>query len=70
MNESAPNHRWTRSIRFLREVSQELAKVIWPTRKELITYSVVVVTTVIVLGLFVFVLDQLFSRLSLMLFGR
>jgi preprotein translocase subunit SecE len=29
--------------RFIREVVAELRKVIWPTRKELITYSVVVV---------------------------
>jgi preprotein translocase subunit SecE len=29
--------------RFVREVVAELRKVIWPTRKELVTYSVVVV---------------------------
>jgi preprotein translocase subunit SecE len=51
-------------------VGQELAKVIWPTRKELITYSIVVVVMVVVLGSFIYVLDQLFARLIIDLFGR
>jgi preprotein translocase subunit SecE len=57
-------------VSFLREVPQELRKVIWPTRSELITYTIVVVVTVIVLGSFVYVLDQLFARLILDLFGE
>ena len=69
MNESVSNRPWTRPIRFLREVRQELDKVTWPTGKEVIIYAGVVVMTVVVLGLFVFVLDQLFSRFALMLFG-
>ena len=52
-------HRW---IRFLREVRDELAKVVWPSRREVITYSIVVLVTVMVLGLFVFGLDVLFSK--------
>lgn len=61
--ESSPIRRWTRLVGFLREVRQELGKVIWPTRRELITYSIVVVVAVMVLGSFVYVLDQLFARL-------
>jgi preprotein translocase subunit SecE len=68
--EPSPFRRWTRLVRFLREVGQELAKVIWPTRSELITYSIVVVVTVVVLGSFIYVLDQLFARLIIDLFGR
>ena len=52
-------HPW---IRFLRDVRDELAKVVWPSRKEVVTYSIVVIVTVLVLGLFVFGLDVLFSR--------
>jgi preprotein translocase subunit SecE len=44
--------------------------VIWPTRSELITYSIVVVVTVVVLGSYVFILDQLFAQLIVDLFGR
>jgi preprotein translocase subunit SecE len=68
--EPSPVRRSTRLVRFLREVGQELAKVIWPTRSELITYSIVVVVTVVVLGSFIYVLDQLFAHLIIYLFGR
>ena len=47
---------------FLKEVRQELKKVDWPTRKELGTYTVVVLATVIVLTSFVFALDLGFSK--------
>jgi preprotein translocase subunit SecE len=68
--EPSPFRRWTRLVGFLREVRQELAKVIWPTRSELITYSIVVVVTVVVLGSFIYVMDQLFARMIIDLFGR
>jgi preprotein translocase subunit SecE len=60
-------HRW---IRFLREVRDELAKVVWPSRKEVLTYSIVVIVTVLVMGLFVFSLDVLFSRVVVDLFDE
>ena len=53
---------------FLKEVRQELKKVIWPTRKELVTYTIVVLATVIVLTSYVFGLDVLFSRFVLDVF--
>jgi preprotein translocase subunit SecE len=59
------NHRW---LRFLREVRDELAKVVWPSRREVVTYSIVVIVTVLVMGLFVFGLDVLFSRVVVELF--
>jgi preprotein translocase subunit SecE len=55
---------------FLREVREELARVTWPTRKELAAYSIVVVVAVAVLGSLVFGLDQLLFRTILRLFGR
>jgi len=39
--------------RFLREVFDELRKVVWPTWGELYRYTLVVIFTVIVLGLFI-----------------
>jgi preprotein translocase subunit SecE len=50
---------------FLREVRQELKKVDWPTRKELITYTVVVLVTITVLTVYVFGLDSVFERVIL-----
>ncbi len=58
----------TGARQFLKEVRQELRKVIWPTRKELATYTVVVLLTVIVLTSYVFGLDVVFSRFILDVF--
>jgi len=54
---------------FLKEVRQELKKVNWPTRQELVAYTVVVLVSVTVLTSFVFGLDFLFSKLVLKVFG-
>jgi len=54
---------------FLREVRGELRRVAWPTRRVVISYSVVVLVTVTVMTLYVFGLDQLFGQLVLELFG-
>jgi len=54
---------------FLKEVRQELGKVLWPTRKELITYTIVVLVTVVVLTTYVFGLDVVFSRFVLDIFA-
>ena len=48
---------------FLKEVRQELRKVDWPSRRELISYTIVVLVTVIVMTSLVFGLDFVFSKL-------
>lgn len=58
----------TSARQFLKEVRQELRKVIWPTRQELVTYTIVVLVTVTVLTAFVFGLDAVFSRFVLDVF--
>ena len=50
------------SRQFLKEVRQELKKVDWPTRRELISYTVVVLATIIVMTTYVFGLDFVFSK--------
>ncbi len=44
---TAPSRKRTKPLTFLKEVKGELARVAWPTRTEVITYSVVVLVTVI-----------------------
>jgi preprotein translocase, SecE subunit, bacterial len=39
--------------RFIREVFDELRKVVWPTWGELYRYTLVVIVTVIILGVFI-----------------
>ena len=47
---------------FLKEVRLELKKVDWPSRRELISYTVVVLATLIVTTLYVAGLDYVFSK--------
>ncbi len=54
---------------FLREVRSELRKVAWPARKELISYSVVVLVSVTIITLFITGLDYVFGQLILRMFG-
>jgi preprotein translocase subunit SecE len=54
---------------FIREVISELGKVIWPTRKELLTYTGVVIVFVAVIMTIVGLLDYGFARAILFVFG-
>jgi len=49
---------------FLREVFDELRKVVWPTWGELYRYTLVVIFTVIVLGVFIGGTDYLLSEVA------
>jgi preprotein translocase subunit SecE len=54
---------------FNRQVVSELRKVIWPTRQELVTYTIVSITFVASMVAFVGVLDYLFTKLIFSMFG-
>jgi preprotein translocase subunit SecE len=54
---------------FFREIISELGKVIWPTRKELLTYTTVVVVFVAIMMTIVASLDYGFARAILYVFG-
>ena len=51
-----------RSVKFFREVKQELKKVAWPSREELTTYTIVVFGVTTVLTLLVFGMDWAFNK--------
>ena len=53
---------------FLKDVRQELKKVAWPTRKELVGYTIVVLVAVVVLTAMVFGMDLSFSKAVLRVF--
>ena len=46
---------------FLREVKVELKKVTWPTKKQLIAYTLVVFVTVFMVATLIWVIDSFFS---------
>lgn len=54
---------------FLREVRSELRKVAWPARKELISYSIVVLVSVSIITLYITGLDYVFGQAILRMFG-
>ena len=54
---------------FLRQVVAELRKVIWPTRKELVTYTIVVIVFVAAMAAIVAGYDYIFTRGVLLIFG-
>ena len=54
---------------FFRQVIAELRKVVWPTREQLATYTLVVMVFVTILALVVSVFDFGFTKLVLQIFG-
>lgn len=52
-----------RATKYIREVRQELKKVAWPSREELMTYTIVVFVMTTVLTLVVFGMDWGFNKL-------
>ena len=47
--------------KFFKEVSSELKKVAWPSKKQVIKNTLIVIAAVIIIGIFIWALDLLFS---------
>ena len=60
----------TGPVQFLREVRGELRKVAWPTRPEIINYSIIVLFTVVVLTAYIATLDFAFGEAVFKMFER
>ena len=58
-----------RLISFLKEARAELGKVTWPTRKELMESTVLVIVSVIAMSIFIGAVDFVFNQL-LQLFAQ
>jgi preprotein translocase subunit SecE len=54
---------------FTREVSAEIKKVSWPSRKELQESTVLVIITVFVLMVFIGIVDRIFSTIVELILG-
>lgn len=50
-------------VKFLKNVWSELKKVSWPNRKEMTTFTVVVVISVLLMAVILWVFDSIFSFL-------
>lgn len=56
--------------RFFREVRNELRQVVWPTRSELVNYTAVVLTVLVIMIALIFVLNLAFGKAVLYLFQK
>ena len=59
----AAGGRLERARLFLSEVRNELKRVTWPSRREVYATTIVVIITSAVIGLYLFVLDQVIIKL-------
>jgi preprotein translocase subunit SecE len=60
---------FARMALFIRQVIAELRKVVTPTRKELVSFTVVVLVFVVIMMTLVWGMDQVFGTLVLYVFG-
>lgn len=60
----AQKRRWyKRFFPFLKEVRAEMRKVTWPSKKEVYSTTLVVIITTVFFGVYLFVMDIIFSWL-------
>ncbi len=59
----------TSPAQFVREVRQELSKVTWPTRKELIVTTATVFAMAVAAALFFFMVDQIIAWVVQLILG-
>lgn len=50
-----------RIARFFKEVKSEMKKVVWPSRKQVIKNTLIVIASVVIIGVVIWALDMLFS---------
>jgi preprotein translocase subunit SecE len=60
---------WENARQYLREVVYELRRVVWPSRKETIGSTSVVLVIVIICGIFLGIVDAILSRLIRLFVG-
>ncbi|HBO58884.1 MAG TPA: preprotein translocase subunit SecE [Alphaproteobacteria bacterium] len=56
-------------VLFLRQVRQEIGKVVWPTRKETMMSSLMVIIFTVLAALFFFVVDQIIGYVMKLILG-
>jgi preprotein translocase subunit SecE len=68
--DGAPKEKRASPRQFLHEVRGELRKVAWPTREEVINYSIIVLVAIVVLTSFIALVDYGVSEFVLKLYGE
>lgn len=60
---------YKRFVKFVKEVRSELKKVIWPTKNQLVNYTLTVIAICLLLGAVVWIFDALFGFLYTLVFA-
>lgn len=60
---------FNKTTRFLKNVISEMKKVSWPTKKELVKYTITVITTVAFVAVFFMIVDFGISSLIQLILG-
>ncbi|MBL3687859.1 preprotein translocase subunit SecE [Leucobacter zeae] len=66
---AAKRNWFSRIVLFIQQVIAELKKVVTPTRKELVNFTLVVIAFVLIMMGLVWVLDQAFGFVTVFIFG-
>lgn len=67
---AAKRNPFARMVLFIKQVVAELRKVVTPTRKELISFTIVVLVFVVVMMAIVSGLDTVFAAMAVFVFGK
>lgn len=68
-DKKASRKKQNRITRFFRETVGELRKVTWPTRREAINLTIVVLIVIAIMSAFLGVLDFIYSRFFVLILG-
>ena len=55
--------------KYFRGVKKEFKRVVWPTKKQLFQYSLIVILVSIVTAMFIYAVDFVFSHIMGLIFG-
>jgi len=55
--------------KFLQEVRQEVSRVTWPTRKETLVSSVMVLVMVLIAAIFFYIVDSIIGKIVSLILG-
>jgi len=65
-----PAKKRTSPAQFVREIRDELRQVAWPTRAEMVNYTAVVFTTLVLMISLIFLLNYAFGKAVLFMFTK
>ncbi len=68
--DAARQNPFVKARNFIREVISELKKVIWPTQRQLINYTIIVLVFVVIVALIIAAFDFGFTQITIRIFGN